>query len=87
MATNKSAMKRSRQADNSNRRNAAAKSQVKTATKNVLSVLENGDKGASLQALAKAIPTLDKAAAKGVFHKKTISRKISRLTKKVNSLQ
>jgi len=87
LATNKSAMKRSRQADNSKRRNASAKSQVKTATKDVLNVLESGDKGASLQALAKAIPTLNKAAAKGVFHKKTISRKISRLTRKLNSLQ
>lgn len=87
MATNKSAMKRNRQAQISKSRNAAVKSQVRTAAKEVLSAWEKGDKEGTLKALARAIPKLDKAAAKGVFHKKTISRKISRLTKKANSLK
>lgn len=86
MAINKSAIKRSRQAEKSNKRNSSVKSSVRTVIKTVLSITDSKDKEKSLAALAKAIPTLDKAAAKGVFHKKTISRKISRLTKKVNLL-
>lgn len=86
MATNKSAMKRSRQAEKSNLRNQAAKSRVKTVAKSVISKIETGDREAAAAALTAAIPQLDKAAAKGVYHKKTISRKISRLTRKVNSL-
>ncbi|MDZ4165365.1 MAG: 30S ribosomal protein S20 [Smithellaceae bacterium] len=87
MAINKSAIKRSRQAEKSNKRNSSVKSSVRTAVKTVLSVVDGKDKEQSLAVLARAIPALDKAAAKGVFHKKTISRKISRLTKKVNALQ
>lgn len=79
-------MKRNRQAEKSNLRNQAAKSKVKTVAKSVLSSVEKGDREAAVAALAKAVPQLDKAAAKGVYHKKTISRKISRLTKRVNSL-
>jgi small subunit ribosomal protein S20 len=80
-------MKRSRQAEQSRLRNAAVKSQVRTATKSVLSVLETGGKEEAQAALALAIPKLDKAAGKGVLPKKTISRKISRLTQKVNALK
>lgn len=87
MAINKSAIKRSRQADKINKRNSSVKSAVRTAVKTVLGVVDGKDKGKSLAALARVIPALDKAAAKGVFHKKTISRKISRLTKRVNLLQ
>jgi small subunit ribosomal protein S20 len=48
--------------------------------------LETRDIEQSKAALTKAIPVITKAAAKGIFHKKTASRKISRLTKKINTL-
>jgi len=38
------------------------------------------------KALVRAIPAIQKASAKKIIHKKTAARKISRLTKKVNSL-
>jgi small subunit ribosomal protein S20 len=59
---------------------------VKTRIKSVLNAVEEKDNTASATALATAIPAINKAASKGVFHKKTASRKISRLTKKVNAL-
>jgi small subunit ribosomal protein S20 len=53
----------------------------------VLAAVEEKDNSASATALAATIPAISKAASKGVFHKKTASRKISRLTKKVNALK
>jgi small subunit ribosomal protein S20 len=87
LATHKSAEKRSRQNEQKRMRNASAKSSVKTQVKSVVKAVETKDKASSEIALAKAIPAIDKAASKGIFHKKTASRKISRLTKKVNTLQ
>lgn len=86
MATHKSAIKRSKQNVKHRERNRAVKSRVKTAIKSVLEAVEMKDKGASKTALAESIPLLAKAAAKGIFHKKTMSRKISRLTRKTNAL-
>lgn len=87
MATHKSAEKRDRQSVKRRERNIAGKSAVKTRIKSVLSAIVTKDKEASLSALKAAVPALDKAALKGVIHKKNASRKISRLTKKVNAIQ
>jgi small subunit ribosomal protein S20 len=87
LATHKSAEKRDRQSENRRMRNAADKSAIKTKIKSVLSAIETKDKEASGKALKAAIPAIDKAAVKGVIHKKNASRKISRLTKKINALQ
>ncbi len=87
MATHKSAEKRSRQNVVKRLRNASVKSSVKTRMKSVLNAVEEKDTAASVSALAVAIPAISKAASKGVLHKKTASRRISRLTKKVNSLK
>ena len=86
MATHKSAIKRDKQSEKHRERNTAVKSKVKTAIKSVLNAIETKDKGASKTALAESIPLFAKAAAKGIFHKKTMSRKISRLTRKTNAL-
>jgi small subunit ribosomal protein S20 len=87
LATHKSAEKRDRQSVKRRERNIAAKSAIKTKIKSVLSVVETKDKKAAAKALQAAIPALDKAAVKGVIHRKNASRKISRLTKKINALQ
>ena len=55
--------------------------------KTVLEAVEKKDSEAAMSALAKTVPAIAKAAAKGAFHKKTASRKTSRLTKHVNSLK
>ncbi len=62
------------------------KSQVKTAIKKVLAAIEAQDVAAAKANLTVAISTIDKARAKGIFHKNTASRKISRLTKAVNKI-
>ena len=62
------------------------KSQVKTAVKKVLAAIEAQDVAAAKANLTVAISTIDKARAKGIFHKNTASRKISRLTKAVNKI-
>ena len=86
MATHKSAIKRSKQNEKHRERNTAVKSKVKTAVKSVINAVEAKDKEASKTALAQSAPILAKAAAKGIFHKKTMSRKIARLTRKTNAI-
>ncbi len=66
--------------------NKAVKSGVKTATKKVYAAIESGDKNAASAALTSAISTIEKAGSKGVYHKCTTSRKVSRLTKAVNKM-
>jgi small subunit ribosomal protein S20 len=86
LATHKSAEKRARQNKKRHLRNVSVKSRVKTRLKAVLSAVGEKKKDDSRKALAKAIAVIDKAASKGVLHKNTASRKISRLTRKVNQL-
>jgi small subunit ribosomal protein S20 len=86
LVIHKSAIKRSRQALKHRERNISVKSSIRTGVKTVLEAVEGKDPEAAKAALAKAVPAIAKAAAKGAFHKKTASRKISRLTKQVNTL-
>ena len=87
MATHKSALKRSRQSEKHRERNTAVKSRIKTGVKTVLESVAGKDQEAAKAALAEAVPAITAASAKGAFHKKTASRKIFRLTKKVNALK
>lgn len=86
MIVHQSAIKRSRQALKRRARNAAVKSSIKTAAKAVLNLVGAKDAEGAKAALAKAVPAIAKASAKGVIHKRTAARRISRLTRKVNSL-
>ena len=86
MATHKSAEKRDRQNKKNRQRNIADKSALKTKNKSVVAGVESKDKENSAKALKAAIPAIAKAGAKGLIHKKNASRKISRLTKKVNAM-
>ncbi len=67
-------------------RNKAIKSGVKTAVKKVNAAVAANDKDAAKSALLAATATIDKAASKGVFHKNTASRKVSRLAQAVNKM-
>jgi len=87
LATHKSAEKRDRQSKARRERNVAAKSAIKTKVKTVLAAVEGKSKENAINTLKATVPALDKAASKGLIHKKNASRKISRLTKKVNALQ
>ena len=86
MANIKSAKKRIRVNETKAARNKSIRSSVKTAIKKVDAAVAASDKTAASAALLNAISTIDKATSKGVYHKNTSSRKISRLTKAVNNI-
>lgn len=86
MANIKSAKKRILVDRRNAERNKAIKSSVKTAIKKVDAAVAAKDKTVADTALVAAISEIDKAASKGVYHKKTASRKISRLTLAVNKI-
>ena len=84
MANHKSALKRAGQNDQRRLRNKAVQTRVKNVVKDVrLAVAQNADNAVTQLNAAKS--AIDKASKKGVLHKKTASRKISRLTKQVNA--
>ncbi|MFU0827879.1 MAG: 30S ribosomal protein S20 [Lachnoclostridium sp.] len=86
MANIKSAKKRILVNQTKALRNKAIRSKVKTLTKKVDAAVAAGDKELAKANLIVAISEIDKAASKGVFHKNTASRKVSRLSKAVNSI-
>ena len=86
MANHKSAIKRNKQSIKRNARNVYVRSTMRTLVKSVRLAVAANDQEAAKAALEKAVPFIDKAATKGVIHKATASRKISRLTKLVNTL-
>lgn len=86
MANIKSAKKRILVERRNAERNKAIKSAVKTSVKKVDAAIAANDKDAAAVALLAATGEINKAASKGVFHKKTASRKISRLSLAVNKL-
>lgn len=86
MANIKSAKKRILVTKTRNERNKSIKSAVKTAIKKVDAAVAANDKEAASAALLAATSAIDKAATKGVYHKNTASRKISRLAKAVNGI-
>ncbi len=86
MANHKSALKRNKQNKVRNARNTHVRSTMRTLVKQVREAVAAGEKDTAQDALSKAIPYIDKTSTKGVIHKSTASRKISRLTKLVNTL-
>ena len=86
MANIKSAKKRVLVNQKKADRNKSIKSAVKTSIKKVEAAVVAKDKEAAVAALANAISTIDKAATKGVYHKNNAARKVSRLSKAVNTL-
>ncbi len=86
MANIKSAKKRILVNETKALRNKAIKSKVKTTVKKVDAAVAAGDKELAKTSLLAAISEIDKATSKGVYHKNTASRKVSRLSKAVNTL-
>ena len=85
MANHKSALKRIKQNTKRRMRNRMVKTRVKTAVKQVLAAEKNKEN--PVAALVSAQSVIDKAAKKGVLHKKTAARKISRLSRRLNAGQ
>jgi len=84
LANHKSALKRNRQSLVRRARNRVNKTKVKTAIRAVNEAIENQSVEEAQTALKAAIPVIQRAASKGTLHKRTASRKVSRLTKRVN---
>ena len=86
MANIKSAKKRVLVTEIKTAGNKAIKSKVKTCIKKVEAAVANKDKEAANEALIVAISEINKATSKGLYHKNNAARKVSRLTKAVNSI-
>jgi len=86
LAHHKSAIKRIKQSVKKTARNRHVSSTLKTYIKRVREAVASKDKDAAVAALKAAIPVIDVTASKGVIHRSTASRNVSRLTKLVNTL-
>ena len=86
MANIKSAEKRNRQNSVRYARNHARITRVRTYIRKVETAIESGDKTTAADALRVAQPEIHRGVSKGVLHKKTASRKISRLAARVKAL-
>jgi small subunit ribosomal protein S20 len=86
MANTPQAKKRIRRNDRRAEINGARVGRIRTFVKKVESALDGGDKTAAAEALKAAQPELARGVARGVLHKNTAARKLSRLTKRVASL-
>lgn len=86
MANTASARKRIRQTAKRTARNQARKSRMRTFVKKVEAAIAGGDKDAATAALRAAQPEMQRAVGKGVVHLNTVSRKLSRLSARINKL-
>nr|WP_330392189.1 30S ribosomal protein S20 [Hespellia stercorisuis] len=86
LANIKSAKKRVIVNETKAMRNKSIKSKVKTVVKAVETAVAKKDAEAAKAALKTAIVEINKAGSKGIYHKNTVSRKISRLSKAVNNI-
>ena len=86
MANTASARKRIRQTERRTERNQARKSRMRTFVKKVEVALASGDKAQAAAAFKAAQPEMQRAAGKGVIHRNTVARRLSRLSKRVKAL-
>ena len=86
MANTSSAKKNVRKMARKTAVNKARRSLVRTTLRRVEDAITSGDKAAANEALKLAEPAIMRAVSKGVFHKNTASRKISRLNKRVKAI-
>lgn len=82
----KSVIKRARQAEKRRLRNQSVESALKSLSKKVESEVINKNIESARAALQMAVCAIDKAKAKGIIHRNTAARKVSRITRLVNSL-
>lgn len=81
-----SAKKRVRQTERRTEVNRSRRGRIRTYIKKVESAIESGDKSAAEAALVAAQPEIMRGVTKGVWHKNTASRKMSRLSARIKAL-
>lgn len=81
-----SVKKRARQNEVRRERNNAIRSSLRTSVRKLIQAIDTGDVQAAKTELPLAVRALGKASSKGVIHRNQASRKISRLTRRVNTL-
>jgi len=86
MANSPQSKKRARQVERRTAVNKARRSRIRTHLRKVEEAIASGDKDAATTALRAAQPELMRGVTKGIFHKNTASRKMSRLSARVKSL-
>jgi small subunit ribosomal protein S20 len=86
MANTSSAKKAARQMIRRTEVNKGRRTRVKTEVRSVEEAIASGDRAKAQAALAAAEPILIRTAQKGVMHKKTASRKVSRLAQRVKAM-
>jgi len=86
MANHASAKKRIRQTVRKNAVNGQRLSAIRSYVRKVEEAIEGGEKPAAQQALRELQPHYVRGATKGPLHKKTVSRKLSRLQRRVNTM-
>jgi small subunit ribosomal protein S20 len=86
MANTKSAKKAARQAERRTLINKSRRSRMRTFVRKVEEAIASGDRDAANVALREAQPEIMRSASKGLLHKNTASRKISRLSARIKTL-
>jgi small subunit ribosomal protein S20 len=86
LANSPQARKRARQAETHRQQNAAKRSQMRTAIKNVIKAIEAGAKDQAEQAYKMAVPAIDAMVSKGIAHKNKAARHKSRLNAKIRAM-
>jgi len=86
MANIKSAKKRARQTVRRTQVNHARLSRIRTSVRKVETAIASGDKAAARAAFEAAQPELHRGVTKGVLHRNTVARKLSRLSARINAL-
>ena len=87
MANTSQSKKRARQADARNEINKARRSRIRTYLRKVEEAIASGDQTAAAAALHAVQPELARGVSKGVMHKNTVARKMSRLSHRVKGLE
>ena len=86
MAQHKSAKKRIRRNERARVTNHARLGRIRTAVKALESAIAAGDKAAAVAAFKSVTPEMMRGAGKGVLHKGTVSRKLSRLSARIKAI-
>ena len=86
MANTPQSKKRARQNERRYEINKARRSRIRTFLRKVEEAIASGDKDAAIAALRAAQPELMRGVTKGIFHKNTVSRKMSRLSARVKAI-
>ena len=86
MANTPQAKKRARQAERRTEVNKARRSRIRTFLRNTEEAIASGDQAVAKEAFKAVQPELMRGVTKGVYHKNTVARKLSRLSSRIKGL-